>query len=200
MSANPLAPYRLLLKYFCNADTQTLQDNLTTGQKGSYIIGGMITNVFEGRTKNGNLYGRLTIEDYEGNYELAIFGDKYLEQKSFINKDSLVLIYGDIESRPFRQDDLEFVIKRITQMTETMQEQALQTLQIGIPVDVLNETSMYDLSTFLENNRGESKLYIRLLDPQGVLNSTLEYTKHGIKPSSALLEYCDQNGYELKAK
>lgn len=200
LSANPLAPYRLLLKYFCNADTQTLQDNLTTGQKGSYIIGGMITNVFEGRTKNGNLYGRLTIEDYEGNYELAIFGDKYLEQKSFINKDSLVLIYGDIESRPFRQDDLEFVIKRITQMTETMQEQVLQTLQIGIPVDVLNETSMYDLSTFLENNRGESKLYIRLLDPQGVLNSTLEYTKHGIKPSSALLEYCDQNGYELKAK
>ena len=142
----------------------------------------------------------MTIEDYHGNYEIAIFGDKYLELKSFINKDSLVLIHGDIESRPFRPDELEFNIKRISQMTETMQEHVLNVVQIAIPVDAFREDELLDLTTFLENNKGESKLYIRVIDPNGQLDSTLEFTGHGIRPSTSVLEYCEAHGYELKAK
>ena len=200
LSANPLAPYRLLLDYHCNMNTNQLSEYIESGQRGSYTLGGMITKVFEGRAKNGNLYGRMTIEDYHGNYEIAIFGDKYLELKSFINKDSLVLIHGDIESRPFRPDELEFNIKRISQMTETMQEHVLNVVQIAIPVDAFREDELLDLTTFLENNKGESKLYIRVIDPNGQLDSTLEFTGHGIRPSTSVLEYCEAHGYELKAK
>lgn len=200
LSANPLAPYRLLLQYYCTANTQTLAEQIEQGNRGSYIIGGMITKVFEGRMKNGNLYGRMTIEDYHGIYEITLFGDKYLEQKSFINKDSLVLVYGDIEARPFRQDDLEFIVKRISQMTDAMQEQMLGAMQISIPVEALDETTLYDLETFLGNNKGQSKLYIRIQDPQGQLDTTLEYTQHGIRPSTQVLEYCEQHGYDFKAK
>ncbi len=200
LSANPLAPYRMLLSYHCNVNTETLTERIDAEQRGSYIIGGMITRTFEGRTKTGNLYGRMTIEDYQGSYEFAIFGEKYLELKSYINKDSIVLIYGDIEARPFRPNEYEFGIKRIIEMTETMQEHSLSEVQIAIPVEMIDEALMYDLEQFLQNNQGSSKLYIRLLDPQGRLGTTLEYTRHGIRPSTELLEYCEQHGYELVAK
>ncbi|MDY3091102.1 MAG: DNA polymerase III subunit alpha [Porphyromonas sp.] len=200
LSANPLAPYRMLLTYHCSLNTESLVERLEEQQRGSYVLGGMITKVFEGRTKSGNLYGRLMLEDYQGSYEFAIFGDKYLELKSFINKDSLVLIYGDIEGRPFRPDEYEFNIKRIVEMTETMQDNSLSEMQMTIPVELIDEALMYDLEQTLANNKGNSRLYIRLLDEQGRIGATLEYTKHGVRPTTALLTYCEQHGYEMVAK
>lgn len=199
LSANPLAPYRMLLQYHCNINTETMSEMIDGGQRGSYIIGGMITKVFEGRTKTGNLYGRLTLEDYYGSYEFALFGDKYMELKSFINKDSIVLIYGDIEARPYRPDEYEFGIKRITEMTEEIHERAFKAVQISLPVEQIDDTVLYDIEQFLLNNRGKAKLYIRLQDPQGRWDTTLE-SPGGVKPSSVLLEYCEQHGYDLAAK
>lgn len=200
LSANPLAPYRPLLQYYCTINTETIQEKIDNEQRGSYVLGGMITRCSEGRTKSGNLYGRLTIEDYYGNYEFAIFGDRYLELKNFINKDSLVIIYGDIESRPYRADEFEFNIKRITEMTEHLQEHSLSAVQMTIPAGLIDETSMHDLEQFLSKQQGSARLYIRLQDPQGRHDATLEYTRHGVKPSSSLIEYCEQHGYDFVAK
>lgn len=200
LSANPLAPYRLLLEYHCTLNTENIQEKCDTAQRGSYCIGGMITRVFEGRTKKGNLYGRFTLEDYRGSYEFAIFGDRYMELKGFINKDSIVMVYGDIEPRPFQAEECEFSIKRITEMTQKLQEHALTQVQISIPADRIEATLMHDLEQFLMNNKGNSKLYIRLQDPQGRLDTTLEYTRHGVCPTTALLEYCEEQGYGFIAK
>lgn len=200
LSANPLAPYRLLLNYHCTLNTETIAKEIEAGRLGSYCIAGMITKVFEGRTKKGNLYGRLTIEDYYGSYEFTVFGDKYMELKGFFNKESIVMIYGDIESRPWSTDDYEFGIKRICEMTETLQDKTFEKVQITIPVELINESAIYDLESFLVNIQGNSQLYIRLQDPQGVLDTTLQYQKHGVRPTAALMDYCEQNGYELAVK
>ncbi len=199
LSANPLAPYRLLLNYYCTLNTVTLPEKLEEAQRGSYKIGGMITRVFEGRTKNGNLYGRLTLEDYHGSYEFAIFGDRYMQLKGFINKDSTVMIYGDIEARPFYPDEYEFSIKRITEMTDKLQEESLKAMQITMPVTEIDAVVMHDLGQFLVNNKGHAKLYIRLQDPRGRFDTTLEY-RPGVKPTPAILEYCEEHGYEFIAK
>lgn len=200
LSANPLAPYRMLLTYSCNVNSQSITEKIDAGQRGSYVMGGMITKTFEGRTKTGNLYGRMTVEDYYGSYEFAIFGEKYLELKNYINKDSIVMIYGEVESRPFRAEEYEFGIKRIIEMTPALQEHNLPDLYISLPVETIDASTVYDLEQFLANNQGNSRLYIRLLDPQGLRNTMLEYTRHGVLPSTALLEYCEQHGYELTTK
>lgn len=200
LSTNPLDPYRMLIKHYCTITTSEIDETINDGYVGSYILGGMITKVEERRSKSGSLFGNVTIEDYGGSYTFSIYGDRYLELKSYLNQESLVVVYGDIVARPFKPDELQFVIKSIRQMTDTLQEATLNVVQIGIPVQDLDETALHDLTTFLENNRGESKLYIRILDKQGTLDSTLEFTRHGISPSSALLRYCEDRGYVLLAK
>lgn len=200
LSSNPLAPYRFLLEHYCTVSTASVAKRVEEAKTGAYILGGMITNTFEGRTKNGNLYGRFVLEDLQGSYEISVFGDKYLELKSYINKDTLVLIYGEVAERPFQNGVCEFIVKRITQMTEALQEQTVESLLMTIPADLLSESTMYDLGTFLANNQGATRLYVQIQDPRGRLDTKFEYTQRGVRPSAALLDFCEQHGYGVEAK
>ena len=63
MSAHPLDEFKLALDFGCNTKLEEfLNPDSLKGRE--IVMGGIVTNFFEGITKTGNPYGRLKLEDY----------------------------------------------------------------------------------------------------------------------------------------
>ncbi len=78
LSAHPLDDYAVVLRTLCNRTCQSIgQDSNKEelSQLDAVTIGGIVTGMREGFTKRGTPYGIVTIEDYDGAGELAIFDD-----------------------------------------------------------------------------------------------------------------------------
>lgn len=81
LTAHPLDEYYVILHDICNTKIEELEDleNLVDRE---LTIGGIVSGYKEGRTKKGNPYGRVVIEDYTGSYEFVLFGRDMIEWKT----------------------------------------------------------------------------------------------------------------------
>lgn len=79
LSAHPLDPYYMELKYGCNTSCEEFRDKQTPGQNVS--IGGLITKVTPKVSKRGNDYVVVEIEDFSGKTEFSLFGQNYRDYR-----------------------------------------------------------------------------------------------------------------------
>ena len=77
ISGHPLDDYRIVLDKLCNTHCVELGDKMELLKKGKVTFGGMVTAVRTGFTKKGSAYGVVSIEDYYGAGELALFGEDW---------------------------------------------------------------------------------------------------------------------------
>ncbi|MDE6423532.1 MAG: DNA polymerase III subunit alpha, partial [Muribaculaceae bacterium] len=75
LSAHPLDPYSIELKYGCNCPCAEFEDKKIAGAK--LTMGGMVTEFKVRTSKSGNEYGMLTIEDQTGPATFTLFGRAY---------------------------------------------------------------------------------------------------------------------------
>ena len=75
LSAHPLDEFAVVLENVCNVHMAELSD-LTPLQNRDLVLGGIVTGVREGYTKNGKPYGVAKVEDYSGVAEFAFFGNE----------------------------------------------------------------------------------------------------------------------------
>ena len=85
LSAHPLDEYAVVLENVCNVHMDELAD-LVPLQNRDLILGGIVTGVREGYTKNGKPYGIAKVEDYSGVAEFAFFGNEWVEKKNFFSE------------------------------------------------------------------------------------------------------------------
>ena len=80
LSAHPLDEYKIVLDNLCNTRCDELADVNKLEGREDVTIGGIVTNVRTGFTKTGKPYGIVTLEDFAGSGELALFGEKWGEK------------------------------------------------------------------------------------------------------------------------
>ena len=71
LSAHPLDEYAVILENVCNTHMADLADKTDLANR-DLLLGGIVTDVREGRTKNDKPYGIVKIEDYSGSGELPL--------------------------------------------------------------------------------------------------------------------------------
>ena len=94
--------------------------------------GGIITNVNERLTKKNTPFGIVTVEDHNGSFEFAIFGDDWAKYRGFCTIDVAVMIKGRVERRRYDPNQLDFRIAEFIHLS-SVNEKYIKGLQITLP-------------------------------------------------------------------
>jgi len=175
LSAHPLDEFEFEINNICNCTTVDLKD-LKELQGKALKIGGMVTNFRHGTSKAGNPYGILTIEDYVGAFEFALFGKNYIEFSKYMIKDLYLFINAIVQERgadykynkPSTADpniprELELKIQKIEVFSD-IKDNLINTLTITIPLQQLTEDFATELTGLVMKNKGNINLYIQVID------------------------------------
>ena len=143
ITASPLDKYALVLRELCNIPCSEVTDGLDNyAGKGALRFGGVVTDYAERTSKSGNPYGIMTIQDYDGEGRLFLFGDQFTTYRNFGKEGLYILVTVKVNppkwegGRPFREVQS---IQLLDQVVDT----AFSTLDIAIPEDAITE-ELYD--------------------------------------------------------
>ncbi len=162
LSAHPLDDFRLEIE---NLTTHSLADmgDLDELKNKEITIAGIVNNVKEAYTKNGNPFGRMILEDYRNSWELALFGKDYINYKNYFVKDCPLLIKGRIQPKYYREDELELKVKSMSLLADA-KEDLIRSISLDIPLSFINKQNIDKLGEIVEKNKGEVTMKFRVIE------------------------------------
>jgi DNA polymerase-3 subunit alpha len=184
LSAHPLDDYRIILTYVCNAGMADMVDKESFKNK-ELLLGGIVTGFREGMTKQGKPYGILTLEDFTGSGEIALFGKDYIDYAKFGKLGMYLFIKGKVEQRVYG-NVLDFRIKSIS-LLQDEKEKLIDKVNISLPIDELNDVLVVDLSDLLSETRGKAKLFFNVMDESRNVTLNLFSKNTGVEVTQKLI-------------
>ena len=166
LSAHPLDEYSMILNHMCNTACSELDDKEALAKRESVTFGGVVTSVKSRFAKNGNPFGIVTIEDFNGSGELALFGEEWGKWRGMLVESSNVYVTAKMTPR-FRGSNLYEMRIGDIQYMHTVKEQRIDKLTIVINSDKIDSQLVTDLLTVVADNPGETALYFQIRDAEG---------------------------------
>ena len=196
LSAHPLDEYSVVLNNMCNthcskfgrnADMQELAkvDELT--------FGGIVTSVNERFSqKTGKPFGFVTIEDFHGTGELALFGDDWARWNNLLKMNYTIYITAKCQPRYRNNPDLlELKVQNIEQLYD-VKKNRLERFTISMDATALDDAFVSELSTIIEEHIGNTQLYIQLRTPDNTV-LMLRSKKGGVNVDRKLIDFISSN-------
>ncbi|MGC3977580.1 MAG: DNA polymerase III subunit alpha [Paludibacteraceae bacterium] len=198
LSAHPMDEFEFEMKHVCNTNTNEIRDlnkfQLGTGLK----IGGLITASRTGTTKNGKPYGIFTVEDYQGSFELPLFGKNYDDYGKYLMvKDLFIFVHCIIQEkgadfRNFKPDpntkpELELKIVKMMPIKEV--RKMIRRIKISLSLQKLDNDVATELSDIILQNKGDINVYIDVKDFFTSEKVSLFARQHSIKINSGVYQY-----------
>ncbi len=181
LSAHPMDEYEFELTKFCNANTQQLQDVSQYQIGKGLIFGGIVTATREGTTRAGNPYGMITIEDYHGAYQLALFGENYKKYAIYMVKDSYLMVHTVVHERgsdqswfkpkPGEKPIIEPKLINIMPMEEVRKQ--IKRIKIRLYLQKLTNDMFEEFRVLINENKGNISLYFDIIDVDSLEKITL---------------------------
>ncbi len=175
ISSHPMEVYRLPIKYFCNCDVEGLKvalNDVEKNQNRPVRLGGQITRSEVFTAKNGNLYGRYTIEDQTGALQFCLYKENFLNCRNMLMVDSFVMLSGKMD-RPFPRagqepgavsQNLEVRFSEV-RLLDSLLETTSKTVYLKLNVSEMNKESTVDLIKTIKDNPGKQNYKIHIFDP-----------------------------------
>jgi DNA polymerase-3 subunit alpha len=199
LSAHPLDEYRIILEDVCSVHLADIQEVLDKKEERDISIGGVVTSIRNGFTKNNKPFGITKIEDFTGTYEVALFGDDWMRWNNFMKEDYFLYIKGRIAPRKFSPDLFELRVGSI-ELLPDVKDTLVESITIEIDLDALNDEVINELSTLLLSHPGKADLYFRIKDGEGTLNADLKSRSLKVSVQKDLINYIkSHDGLEYKA-
>lgn len=198
LSSHPLEGYSLLLDYVCNTTLQSFSEDLEKFANSEVIIGGIVTSYREGITKKGSPYGIITIEDYSGTAEIALFSKDYINYSAYGKEGLYLFIQGRVEIAKYN-NRAQLRIGKITLMDEAM-VQYVKELTIVIDSQNFNSSMTNFLSeTIGKYEGGAGQLSFEIVDKVKGFTVPLYSRSKKIKIESELVNILETlEGIEVK--
>ncbi len=188
LSAHPLDDYKVVLRAMCNTNCGELADRELLGQRQGVTVGGIVTAVRSGFSKNNTPYGIVTIEDYAGQGELAIF-DNWGQWSGYFTEGAPLYIKLQCYKRFPTSKYYDLRILSIEYLN-SVAESAIERLTIAFSSDI-SEEIISDLTTVLQDNTGNTQLYFRILDTKYNTAHLMHAAQHSVKVSSSVLNFIE---------
>ena len=153
VSGHPLDEFRFEIEAFCNVPVNQLSD-LTKLRGKDISFAGIVTGANHRTTKTGKPFGILTIEDYTGSSELALFSDDYLKFKQYLTPEYYLFIRAKVQSRYNDPNNLEIKISSIKMLPDVGNEFA-KSLTLSLNLEEINKEIVGTLDTLLKEYPGK---------------------------------------------
>ena len=191
LSAHPLDEYAVVLKGLCNVQMEQMGD-LAALQNREVRIGGIVTGLRKGVSRTGHPYGIVTIEDYSGSGELALFGTNWTNWSNYMEQGYSLYIVGRVQPQKYKQDRFDFVIDRIDFLTN-VKDKGIKAVTISFSLENLDEDFVFTLADYAKRNPGYTQLQFGIYELGQEMHLTTIATKHRIAATQELLDLLDKN-------
>lgn len=191
LSAHPLDDYALILDNLCNTTCAEVGDRGNREElaaRQDLTFGGIITNVTTRFSKRGEPFGIVTIEDFNGPGELALFGEDWGRWSGRLIEGSSVFISAKCVKKFPTSQFYSFVIQSIEYM-QTVKDDRIERFTIHIKNDSLNDEFVSDVLSMIADSEGKTELCFNVNDTENNTNVLLHARKKRIEVNKDLVQY-----------
>jgi DNA polymerase-3 subunit alpha len=194
LSGHPLDEYAVIVRDICNMHASDLEDP-SEFVDCDFSIGGIVTNVKTGISKRGSGYGIVTLEDYSGQGEIALFGQDWPKWGGYMMVGSTLYITGRVQPGRYDPTRVQLSIGEIQYLGD-IKDNLIQKLTIHLNADMLTEDSVLMLSETLKQEPGPVALEFVFSNSEGHTLS-MKPSELKIKVTRSLLDFLrEQDGME----
>jgi DNA polymerase-3 subunit alpha len=172
ISGHPLDDFRFEMKYFCNANLDSLR-NLEQHVGKSLTFAGIINNVQHRVAKNGKGWASFVLEGYDESFEFKIFGEEYLKFRHFLIQNNFTYLKVLIKEGWVNRETGKKTDPRI-QFSEAKQLQDVLTsfskkIIIDLDIKNLKPELIENLSTVFKEHHGDHQVSFEILETETAL-------------------------------
>lgn len=133
LTSHPLDTYKMEIELLCKP-LDGLNERLASFEGRMVTVAGVVIAKREGKTKKGNDFGILTIEDFRGSFEIPFFGETYMQFRNYFLVGTSIYVQGRVQKRQWgNTDDLEFKVIDVKSI-EMLQELITSvTIEVNVP-------------------------------------------------------------------
>ena len=139
LSAHPLDEFALVMKCMCNTKCQEMgrsRDIETLEKRGVIRVAGIVTAVRETHSKNGNPMGFVTLEDFDGQEELAFFGEDWTRWRGMVSVGNSLLI-TEVCKKMYASSKQPSLMVQSMELLPTVMEKIMRQVIISIDLNKL---------------------------------------------------------------
>ena len=191
LSAHPLDEYRIILENLCNTKCAELADINQLKDREDVIVGGIITGIRTRFDKRGKPCGFVTIEDFEGSAELALFDEDWAKWNGWFTDGASVYVTAKVQPRFQYSDILSLKVQNVEYL-QNVKEKAVERITISLVTDMLDEQIVADLSEIITSHPGKTQLFFQLRDSLGKNHVLLHSKTCGVDVRHTLIDYIEK--------
>lgn len=199
LSAHPLDEFEFILKNLCNTQCQELNDRIELSKKQEVVLGGIVTAVRSKYTKTGKPCGFVTIEDFDGSGELALFGEEWGKWRGMLIEGCTVMVKAQFVQRFRNSDMMEMRITDI-QYLQTVKDTQVERITIKLDAEKLDDTTVSDLVTIIKDSPGTTQLFFQVSETSGSKPFMVRSRKEKVDVSKDLISFikgCEALDYKI---
>ena len=196
ISSHPMQVYHLPLKFFANCNVETLKAAMNDPERNirrGVRLGGQITRAEEMTAKNGNLYGRFTIEDHTGALSFALFKENYLNCRNLLTINSFVMLYGTLDKpypRPGQDPNVlpETLEVRFTEvrLLDSLLEGTTKTVYLKLNVTEMSQSDMDAFVKVIKENPGKQNYKVHVYNARTKKSCNMTPAHGGVNAQEVL--------------
>ncbi|MBC7723098.1 MAG: DNA polymerase III subunit alpha, partial [Pedobacter sp.] len=193
MSGHPLDHFKFEMKYYGImqlSDFSEFKESNTLAQSNVgkvFRIAGLVIDAQHRTTKTGRNFGILTIEDFSGKTELALWADDYMKFQNYLDKGKNVLVNGFFKAS-WKGDTFEFKVTSIN-LLETAKQNLTKSIDINLHPSAVSGEFVEFVSKNVRSNPGKSSLRFNMIEPRENLKISLYTTEKGFLMNEEMADF-----------
>ena len=208
LSSHPLDRYRFEIETFTDCRLTRLQERIdeceSADKAGKASLAGIVTDVKTLTTRSGTPGARVTVEDFDGTYEFALFGKDYETWLPFMQPHAQIFIEGEIAPRYFvkpeeraqgKKAPYNFKIKKIS-LLGNLNDSLLTGFNIILESDWISPDFRASLVKILKAHKGKTPLSLYLHDKATGYNLEFQSKKFAVGVSEAFISAIQKLGVQ----
>ncbi len=198
LSAHPLDQYTVILDNMCNTKCPELENKDKLKDRTEITIGGIVTKIREAFTKRGTPCGFVTLEDFTGAGELALFGDPWGKWKGMFSEGVSVFITAKMTQRDYG-NMYDLTISDVKFLSD-IKDSAVEKITIHINSQLFTEDMATELKSIFDMHTGKSQVFIQLNNLPQQRNIIMRCKNTSIDVTPDLLRYikeCEAMEYSI---
>ena len=197
LSSHPLDDFKLEISTFTTATLADLQ-NLREYLDRDVTVAGMVTDTKNGIGKNGKPYGSFTLQDYTDSFRFILFDKDYIDNSKFFTTGYYLLIKGRVQKKRYREDELEFSIRKIT-LLSSVKDELIKTVTLKIDPDNMSSEMINELKEMIHDNKGETELRFLFVDSDDKISLPMFSRTLRVRLNNEFISYLDDHpGIDFK--
>ena len=193
LSAHPLDPYAMEIKYGCTCTCDEFQQREEV--PGNVTIAGLVTKVSTKVSRTGKEFSIVEIEDFSGKAEIRLFGRNHVNFRDKFHEGEAIFVALSYTPGRYQPDRTDMNIVKIEPL-ENIKGKIANSLTIFLDVDYNNEELFKKINECTgDKRRGE--LYLELIDRKTRQSVKIHSRRH-YDIDIDMIELLEANGVRFK--